>query len=161
MLPHLLYFSTPPSLLLAKTRQTSVLSTPRGSPVPRDPSLMAHHRPEACNQGQAMQHDCITAWKLQLRLASLLEWPRGAACPRGQRKGTESKCLLSEGEDWGAVSGSRPAGAWAAELSAVLSETQHVHSGVCGRNPAPHPPAWPRACQPGFRKDKTAQDSWV
>lgn len=45
-----------------------------------------------------MQHDCITAWKLQLRLASLLKWSRGTACPRGQRKGTESNCLLSEGE---------------------------------------------------------------
>ena len=64
-------------------------------PCPQGPlALMACRRPEACNQGQAIQHDRITAWKLQLRPASLRRRPK-AQHAQGDRKGTESNRLLS------------------------------------------------------------------
>lgn len=49
-----------------KIDQASVLSAPQGSTIPWDPPLI-----KSCNQGWAMQHDCIIAWKMQLQLAGM------------------------------------------------------------------------------------------
>ena len=44
-------------------------------------------RPEACNQGQATQHDCIAAWKLQLRPASLWRRPKAQRAQGDRQRG--------------------------------------------------------------------------
>lgn len=61
-------------------------------PVPRDPSL-----PDGTLQTGSLQSGLGNAAALSGCSLSVLEWPGGSACPRGQRKGTESACLLSEG----------------------------------------------------------------
>lgn len=84
-------------------------------PCPQGPlAPMACRRPEACNQGQAIQRGCITAWKLQLRPASLQRRPKTQHA-QGDRKGTASHCLSGR-EGRAAVPGSGPAEAQAAEL---------------------------------------------
>ena len=89
--------------------------SPRGQHCPQGaPSLIPH--PRHRNPGWAMRHDCITARKVQLQLASLPEWPGRHSLPQGAEQGDRGQLPASEGAGLGSCARGRPAGAWAAGL---------------------------------------------